>query len=171
MQHCWQKQEEILPRKWHPKSDKDYPHCKAGVRVSIARVNQAITPNCSQKQKEGARKRRSMEGYACPGRDCAYFGVTGEAMHALVGYGKMGKNNNIQRWRCQACRTTFSCRRRTVLNYLKSDPAQVEMTKSYTNAWLRYMPTIKNLSNSLKTVFLYHSNIVVDNRKTVLDFF
>ncbi|MHB8753330.1 MAG: hypothetical protein ACYDBJ_29615 [Aggregatilineales bacterium] len=45
----------------------------------------------------------------------------------MVGYGKIGKDKHIQRWRCQACRTTFSCRRGTPLYYLKSNPAQVEM--------------------------------------------
>ena len=48
-------------------------------------------------------------------------------MHALVGYGTIGRHNDIQRWRCQVCRTTFSCRRGTVLYYLKSDPGQVEL--------------------------------------------
>jgi len=75
---------------------------------------------------KGAHKRLSTDGYACPCRACAYFGVTSETLHALVGYGKIGKNNDIQRWRCQACRTTFSCRRGTVLYYLKSDPTQIE---------------------------------------------
>jgi transposase-like protein/IS1 family transposase len=48
-------------------------------------------------------------------------------VHALVGYGKIGKAKAIQRWRCQACGTTFSCRRGTPLYYLKSDPAQINM--------------------------------------------
>lgn len=126
VQCWWQKQAESLPRKWQPKSEKACPHCQAGVQVNIGRVNQSVTPYCNQKQKRGARKRLSTEGYACAYRECAYFGVTGEAVHALVGYGKIGKNKDIQRWRCQACRTTFSCRRGTVLYDLKSASAEVE---------------------------------------------
>ena len=94
--------------------------------MTVARVNQAVQPYRSQKRKAGKPKQRSTEGYACPYRECAYFGVTREMVHALVGYGKISKAKNIQRWRCQACRTTFSCRRGTLLYYLKSDQAQVE---------------------------------------------
>ena len=43
------------------------------------------------------------------------------------GYGKIGKGKTIQRWRCQACHTTFSCGRGTPLFYLKSPAEQVEM--------------------------------------------
>jgi len=52
IQRWWQKHEERLPQKWHPKSEKACSHCQAGVQVSIARVNQAVTPYCSQKQKK-----------------------------------------------------------------------------------------------------------------------
>jgi len=80
----------------------------------------------AQSPQEGARarKRLSSEGYVCPCRACPYFGIMHKAVHALVGYGKrkIGKRNDIQRWRCQRCRTTFSCRRGTLLYYLKSDP-------------------------------------------------
>jgi IS1 family transposase len=55
-----------------------------------------------------------------------YFGNTHAAEHALVGYGKLGRDQH-QRWRCQACGTTFSCRRGTLLYYLKSEPSQVAL--------------------------------------------
>src|SRR5262249_27383176 len=48
------------------------------------------------------------------------------AVHALVGYGTIGKGQDIQRWRCQVCQMTYSCRRGTPLYYLKSAPAQVD---------------------------------------------
>jgi IS1 family transposase/transposase-like protein len=93
----------------------------------VVRANQAVKAYRSHKRKRGASKRLATEGYACPCRECPYFGITREAIHALVGYGKIGKAKDIQRWRCQACRTTFSCRRGTPLYYLKSDPAQVAL--------------------------------------------
>jgi len=122
----WQKQEASGPRQWHPKSENACPGCQNDLHVTVVRVNQAVEPYRNQKRKAGKPKQLSTEGYACPCRECAYFGVTREEVHGLVGYGKIGKGKNIQRWRCQACRTTFSCRRGTVLYYLKSDPAQVE---------------------------------------------
>jgi transposase-like protein len=65
-------------------------------------------------------------GHACPTPSCSYFGNRDEAVHALVGYGKDGLHG-IQRFRCQACKTTFSCRRDSALYYLKTDAAQIEM--------------------------------------------
>ncbi len=126
-QRWWQKTEVRLPRQWHPKSEQACPGCRAGVRVTVGRAKADVTPYSRFKKKRGARKRLSSEGYACPCRACRYFGITNEAVHALVGYGKIGKHKHIQRWRCQACGTTFSCRRGTLLYYLKSDPAQVDL--------------------------------------------
>ena len=123
----WQKQAEGVPRQWHPKSAEACPGCRDGIQVTVVRANQAVKPYCSQKRKRGASKRLATDGYACPCRECAYFGITDEAVHTLVGYGKIGKGKDIQRWRCQACRTTFSCRRGTPLYYLKSAPGQVEL--------------------------------------------
>ncbi len=123
----WQKKETSLPRHWHPKSEKAYAGCREGVQVTVERVKQAAQAYGSQKQKRGARKRLSSEGYACPCRTCPYFGNSHDAVPALVGYGRLGKDKHIQRWRCQACRTTFSCRRGTLLYYLKSEPALVEL--------------------------------------------
>ena len=43
------------------------------------------------------------EGYACPNPDCQYFGVTEAQRHALVGFGKLGENKDVQRLKCQVC--------------------------------------------------------------------
>jgi len=48
-------------------------------------------------------------GFACPNRQCPYFGNTDASFHALVGDGKHGSAEPIQTFRCQACRTTFTC--------------------------------------------------------------
>jgi IS1 family transposase len=53
--------------------------------------------------------------------------VTDAAVHALVGDGTLDEQHTIQRWRCQACGTTFSSRRGTPLYYLKSAPSEVEL--------------------------------------------
>ncbi|MGZ3643602.1 MAG: hypothetical protein ACXVCM_07090 [Ktedonobacteraceae bacterium] len=63
------------------------------------------------------------QGYACPNRQCLYFGNTDAQIHALVGDGKHGQAEPIQTFRCQACRTTFSARRDTPLYRLKT-PSQ-----------------------------------------------
>jgi transposase-like protein/IS1 family transposase len=123
----WQQTQARLARQWHPKSEQACPACRAWLQVTLGRARQAVTPYSRHKQKRGAPKRLSSEGLACPCRECQYFGITSEAIHALVGYGKIGKHTLIQRWRCQACGATFSCRRGTLLYYLKSDPAQVEL--------------------------------------------
>ena len=58
---------------------------------------------------------------------CEYFGITDDQVHALVGNGKRGINNDIQHFRCQWCRTDFSCRRNTPLYYLKTASDRIEM--------------------------------------------
>jgi len=122
----WQKTGERLPRRWHPHSDEACPQCQSGVHITLVHAHRDVVPYASLKNKRGAKKRLSTEGFACPCRECAYFGNTHAAEHALVGYGKLGRDQH-QRWHCQACGTTFSCRRGTPLYYLKSEPSQVAL--------------------------------------------
>jgi len=77
------------------------------------------------KSRRGAPKRIPTEGFACPNRQCPYFGKTDARIHALVGDGKHGRLERIQTFRCQACRTTFSARRDTPLYRLKTPSQQV----------------------------------------------
>lgn len=41
-----------------------------------------------QKGRGGRKKIVKTEGYFCPNKTCAYYGITEEESHALVGYGK-----------------------------------------------------------------------------------
>ncbi len=82
------------------------------------------------KSRRGAPKRIDTEGFACPNRQCSYFGNTDAREHALVGDGKHGKAEHIQTFRCQACRTTFSARRNTPLYRLKTPSQQVAVVLS-----------------------------------------
>jgi len=52
--------------------------------------------------------------------------VTEAQRHALVGFGKLGENKDIQRLKCQACGRTFSSRKGTPLYYIKSEAKEVE---------------------------------------------
>src|SRR5215470_10702181 len=79
------------------------------------------------KSRRGAPKRIDTEGFACPNRQCSYFGNTDAREHALVGDGKHGKAEHIQTFRCQACRTTFSARHDTPLYRLKTPSRHVAM--------------------------------------------
>ena len=71
--------------------------------------------------------RVNTESFACPNRNCPYFGITDAHRHALVGDGKHGRAEPIQTFRCQKCRTTFSARRDTPLYRLKTPSQQVAM--------------------------------------------
>jgi IS1 family transposase len=51
-------------------------------------------------------------------------------VHALVGDGKHGRAEQIQTFRCQACRTTFTSRRNTPLYRLKTPSHQVAIVLS-----------------------------------------
>src|SRR5262249_4250815 len=82
------------------------------------------------KSRRGAPKRILTEGFACPNPQCAYFGNTDAQIHALVGDGKHGQAEQIQTFRCQACRTTFSARRNTALYRLKTPSQQISLVLS-----------------------------------------
>ena len=89
-----------------------------------------VSPWREVKSRWGAPKRIPTEGFACPNRQCRYFGNTDAHFHALVGDGKHGHAEQIQTFRCQACRTTFSARRDTPLYRLKTPSQQVAMVLS-----------------------------------------
>jgi IS1 family transposase/transposase-like protein len=86
-----------------------------------------VRPWSEVKSRRGAPKRVNTEGFACPNRKCLYFGITEAHTHALVGDGKHGHAERIQTFRCQACRTTFTCRRNTALYRLKTPSHQIAM--------------------------------------------
>jgi IS1 family transposase len=107
----------------------DCPLCRLtspGVKPASA----PIRPWSEVKSRRGAPKRVNTEGFACPNLQCAYLGITDAQIHALVGDGKHGHAEQIQTFRCQACRTTFSARRDTPLYRLKTPSHQVAMVLS-----------------------------------------
>jgi hypothetical protein len=89
-----------------------------------------VRPWSEVKSRRGAPKRVNTDGYACPNQQCYYFGNTDARVHALVGDGKHGRAEQIQTFRCQACRATFSARRNTPLYRLKTPSDQVAMVLS-----------------------------------------
>jgi IS1 family transposase len=84
-----------------------------------------VTPWRALKSRRGAPKRINTQGFACPNRTCAYYGITDAQIHAVVGDGTYGKCECIQTFRCQACQTTFSARRATPLYRLKTASQRV----------------------------------------------
>lgn len=66
------------------------------------------------------------EWYFCQNKGCEYYGITEEAIHALVGYGTQGTEEVIQDFKCQACGQKFSAIRNTILYRLKSHSELIE---------------------------------------------
>jgi transposase-like protein len=112
------------PRGWKPQSPKDCPHCQGGVQVEVLHGPREVVPWSARKSRRGKPKTVTTQGYACPNRGCEYHGIRETDVHALVGY---GKENGIQRLKCQACGKVFTSRWGTPLYYLKSDPQQIEL--------------------------------------------
>jgi transposase InsO family protein len=124
---CWLRRfKEQLPRHWHPKTPEACPHCRAGAAITIQKVKREVVPYRQLKSRRGKPKQVQTAGHACPRTSCVYFGIRDVAVHALVGDGKDGPHG-IQRFRCQACKTTFSCRRDSALCYLKTEEVRIEM--------------------------------------------
>jgi hypothetical protein len=121
-----------LHRLLKPRCPDDCPACRL-VSTASSGVDPApapVRPWREVKSRRGAPKRIHTEGFACPNQQCQYFGITAAHIHALVGDGKHGRIEPIQTFRCQACRTTFTCRRNTPLYRLKTPSQQVAVVLS-----------------------------------------
>ncbi len=115
-----------------PRTPLDCPACRLSCAHStvVGPAPGSVRPWCEVKSRRGAPKRVNTEGYACPNHQCPYFGMTDAHTHALVGDGKHGQAEQIQTFRCQACRTTFTARRHTPLYRLKTPSRQVALVLS-----------------------------------------
>ena len=122
----------MLHRLLKPRSPDDCPACRLASPASLGEgpTPAPVQPWREVKSRRGAPKRIDTQGYACPNRQCAYFGNTDAREHALVGDGKHGRTEQIQPFRCQACHATFSARRNTSLYQLKTPSHQVAVVLS-----------------------------------------
>ena len=121
-----------LPRLLKPRTPDDCPTCRLACSPSpsVRSASAPVRPWSELKSRRRAPKRIDTEGFACPNRQCPYFGKTDARVHALVGDGKHGRAEPIQTFRCQACRTTFTSRYNTPLYRLKTPSQQVAMVLS-----------------------------------------
>ncbi len=121
-----------LPRLLKPRTPDGCPACRLGSSAlsSGEPAHVPVRPWSEVKSRRGAPKRIDTQGFACTNRQCQYFGNTDARVHALVGDGKHGRAEQIQTFRCQKCRTTFTSRRNTPLYRLKTPSHQVAMVLS-----------------------------------------
>ncbi len=118
-----------LHRLLKPRTPDDCPACCLASSPSsvVGPAPPPVRPWREVKSRRGAPKRVNTEGFACPNHQCPYFGIIDAHMHTLVGDGKHGRAEQIQTFRCQACRTTFTSRRNTPLYRLKTPSQKVAM--------------------------------------------
>jgi hypothetical protein len=114
------------PRVMKPKSERDCPFCmeekgKQGSSQPGIPMAWGLRKSCG-----GPKKKIPTTGFFCPNRDCEYYGITDENIHALVGYGYHGKQELIRDFKCQACRKKFTSQKNTVLYRLKTRSWLVE---------------------------------------------
>ncbi len=114
-----------LPPRWRARPPDDCPACRIQGCGAPAATPVMPPPWRDRKSRRGAPKRIATAGHACPTPTCPYYGITGERIHALVGYGHHGATDRIQDFRCQACGTKVSARRGTALYRLKTPPQRV----------------------------------------------
>jgi IS1 family transposase len=108
------------------KSEKDCPFCKnEKVKLGPSKPERP-TAWSLRKGRGGPIKRISTQGYFCPNPECEYFCITDENIHALVGYGRHGKQEPIQDLKCQAFCRKFTSRKNTILYRLKTQSGLVE---------------------------------------------
>ncbi len=118
-----------LQRLLKPRCPDDCPACHLGSSPSSSAgpATAHVRPWREAKSRRGAPKRIPTEGFACLNQQCEYFEITDAHIHALVGDGMHGSVEQVQTFRCQACRITFSARRDTPLYRLKTPSHQVAM--------------------------------------------
>jgi hypothetical protein len=104
------------PRQLKPKSEKACPHCQAYPSLDAqAQVPRPPSPRPWKfiKGKGGRKKWIATEGYARPNPVCDYDAISDASIHAVVGYGTHGKQEDIQDLYCQASKHKFTARRHT----------------------------------------------------------
>jgi IS1 family transposase len=112
------------PRPLKPRTPDDCAACRAAQPVTPPTFTPP-QPYSQVKSPRGRKKRVSTIGFACPNPDCAYYGITDDQIHALVGYGGHGRHEYIRDIKCQACQAKFSVRYGTVLYRLKTPALRV----------------------------------------------
>ncbi len=121
------------PRILKPKSENDCSAClsqKACAGI-VPQAPKQPRPWSEVKNRRGRKKTIPTQGDACPNSDCNYDRVTDANVHALVGFGRHGKQEKIQDLRCQACSTKFTVRRNTVLYRLKTHSKAVALALAF----------------------------------------
>lgn len=109
-----------------PKSERDCRFCREaqGKRTG---AKQEMPVSWQQRKGRGGRKKNvRTEGYFCPNKSCAYYGISQEEIHALVADGKHGTQEVIQDLKCQACGKKFTVRWDTILYRLMTHSGLVE---------------------------------------------
>jgi transposase-like protein len=122
----WQKAEERLPRQWQPASDQACEQCRGSVPVTVVQASRSAPPYVGCKRRRGAKKRLSSRVMPARVGNACISGTPTQRNTRWWATGKLGADQH-QRWRCQACGMTFSCRRGTVRYYLKSELSQVAL--------------------------------------------
>jgi type I restriction-modification system DNA methylase subunit len=82
-----------------PRSEKDCPQCRkareSGEPPQPA-CSRTPTPWSEKKSTRGRKKTVCTRHHFCSNPDCDYYLITDDKIHALVGYGKHGKYEDIQ---------------------------------------------------------------------------
>jgi hypothetical protein len=83
-------------RQLRPRTPKDCALCRAEAEQEVEETEERkVTPWSEVKSPRGRKKQKDTEGYACPNKGCAYYGITDARVHALVGYGSWNRRSSV----------------------------------------------------------------------------
>ena len=117
------KQRQLRPRTSEACEQCREEHTHACGHVVVERP--APRPWSEVRSPRGRKKTIKTEGYACVNKGCAYYDITDEAVHAVIGYGCRGKCESIQYFFCQACGKKVTERWGTPMYRLKTGKRRV----------------------------------------------
>lgn len=113
------------PAVMQPKSERDCPFCVEEKGKQASSRREMPVAWIKRKGCGGPKKKISTEGYFCPNEGSEYYGIADERIHALVGDGSHGKQEEIRDLKCQVCDKKFTVRKK-VLYRLKTHSGMVE---------------------------------------------
>jgi len=86
----------LRPWRMRPRAADACEACQKGLSLQIFRARTDVVPYRAMKSTCGRRKTLNTAGHACPNPACAYFAVTDETLHAVVGNGKRGSTKTFR---------------------------------------------------------------------------
>lgn len=112
-------------RRWRPRTPDDCALCRLADTGAAVPLPPTVRPWREGRNRRGAPRRISTDGFACRKPRCRYYGIIDARIHALVADGHHGRSDRILDFQCRACGSRVTARWGTALYQLKTPPSRI----------------------------------------------